>query len=56
MLEFTGGLFGIGLNLERVTVGVVLLGGSRGIKEGDVVRCTGRVVSVPVGKRCWGVS
>jgi F-type H+-transporting ATPase subunit alpha len=46
MLEFPGGLFGIALNLEEERVGVVLLGVSRHIKEGDLVRRTGRIISV----------
>jgi F-type H+-transporting ATPase subunit alpha len=54
MLEFRRGLFGIALNLEQDTVGVVLLGGSRDIKEGDVVRRTGRIISVPVGDALLG--
>ena len=54
MLEFGNGLFGIALNLERDFVGVVLLGESRGIKEGDEVRRTGRIISVPVGDALLG--
>jgi F-type H+-transporting ATPase subunit alpha len=54
MLEFTPGLFGIALNLEEDRVGVVLLGESRHIKEGDVVHRTGRIISVPVGDALLG--
>jgi F-type H+/Na+-transporting ATPase subunit alpha len=54
MLEFGNGLFGIALNLERDFVGVVLLGESRAIKEGDEVRRTGRIISVPVGDALLG--
>jgi F-type H+-transporting ATPase subunit alpha len=54
MLEFQGGLFGVALNLERDAVGVVLLGAGRGVKEGDVVRRTGRILSVPVGDALLG--
>ena len=54
MLEFAGGLFGLALNLEDDHVGVVLLGASRHIKEGDVVRRTSRIISVPVGDALLG--
>jgi F-type H+/Na+-transporting ATPase subunit alpha len=54
MLAFGGGLFGVALNLERDSVGVVLLGASTGVKEGDVVRRTGRILSVPVGEALLG--
>src|SRR6476469_9341241 len=49
MLEFPRGVFGIALNLEEESVGAVLLGEYREIKEGDVVKRTGRVISVPGG-------
>ena len=49
LLEFEGGLLGVALNLEPREIGVVLLGESSGIEEGQVVRRTGRVLSVPVG-------
>ena len=54
MLQFTRTLFGIALNLEQDRVGVVLLGESRHINEGDVVRRTGRIISVPVGEALLG--
>jgi F-type H+/Na+-transporting ATPase subunit alpha len=54
MLAFAGGLFGIALNLEEDRVGVVLLGESSHIKEGDLVRRTGRLISVPVGDALLG--
>ena len=54
MLEFTHGVFGIALNLEEDSVGAVLLGESRQIKEGDVVKRTGRIISVPVGEELLG--
>jgi F-type H+/Na+-transporting ATPase subunit alpha len=54
MLAFPGGLFGIALNLEEDRVGVVLLGMFRHIKEGDAVRRTGRIISVPVGDALLG--
>jgi F-type H+-transporting ATPase subunit alpha len=54
MLEFPGGIFGMALNLEEETVGAVILGDPRGIKEGDTVKTTGRVVEVPVGQALLG--
>jgi F-type H+-transporting ATPase subunit alpha len=54
MLDFGDGLFGIALNLEEDRVGVVLLGASRHVKEGDRVRRTGRIISVPVGDALLG--
>jgi F-type H+/Na+-transporting ATPase subunit alpha len=54
MLEFPHGLFGIALNLEEESVGVVLLGHSTAIKEGDTVKRTGRIISVPVGDELVG--
>ena len=54
MLEFTHGVFGIALNLEEDSVGAVLLGEYREIKEGDVVKRTGRIISVPVGDEMLG--
>src|SRR5207253_3002501 len=49
MLEFPHGIFGIALNLEEESVGTVLLGEFKDIKEGDLVKRTGRIMSVPVG-------
>jgi F-type H+-transporting ATPase subunit alpha len=54
MVEFSGGVKGMALNLESDNVGVVLFGDDRGIKEGDTVRQTGEIVSVPVGKELLG--
>jgi F-type H+-transporting ATPase subunit alpha len=54
MLEFPHGLFGIALNLEEESVGAVLLGHSADIKEGDTVKRTGRIISVPVGDEIVG--
>jgi F-type H+-transporting ATPase subunit alpha len=54
MLEFPGGVMGMALNLEEETVGAVILGDSRAIKEGDTVKTTGRVVEVPVGQALLG--
>jgi F-type H+-transporting ATPase subunit alpha len=54
MLEFPNGLFGIALNLEEDGVGTVLLGHSTDLKEGDTVKRTGRIISVPVGDELVG--
>jgi F-type H+-transporting ATPase subunit alpha len=54
MLEFPHGVFGIALNLEEDSVGAVLLGEYTAIKEGDQVRRTNRIISVPVGEEMLG--
>jgi len=54
LVEFDGSLFGIALNLEEDSVGVVILGDDRSVKEGDQVRTTGRIVEVPVGDGLLG--
>src|SRR5471030_1833979 len=54
MLEFPHGVFGIALNLEEESVGAVLLGEFEQIKEGDLVKRTGRIISVPVGEELLG--
>src|SRR6202008_361681 len=54
MLEFPHGVFGIALNLEEESVGAVLLGEFKEIKEGDTVKRTGRIISVPVGDGLLG--
>ena len=54
MLEFSHGVFGMALNLEEQSVGAVLLGESTQIKEGDTVKRTGRIISVPVGEAMLG--
>src|SRR5687768_17907160 len=54
MLEFPHGVFGIALNLEEDSVGTVLLGEYTAIKEGDPVKRTGRIISVPVGEELMG--
>jgi F-type H+-transporting ATPase subunit alpha len=54
LLEFPGGVMGMVLNLEEDSVGVALLGEDRGIKEGDTVKRTGRIVQVPVGEAVQG--
>jgi F-type H+-transporting ATPase subunit alpha len=54
MLEFPGNTFGLALNLERDSVGAVVLGKFEHLSEGDWVRCTGRVLEVPVGEGLLG--
>ena len=54
LLEFTGGTYGMALNLEENCISAVLLGNDVGINEGSVVKRTGRVVSVPVGENLIG--
>lgn len=54
MLEFTGGVYGLALNLERDSVGAVILGDYKGISEGDPVKCTGKVLQVPTGEGLLG--
>jgi len=54
MLEFPGGIAGMALNLERDNVGVVIFGSDKTIKEGDVVKRTGSIVDVPIGKGLLG--
>jgi len=54
MVEFPGGIRGMALNLEADNVGVVIFGDDRTIKEGDVVKRTGAIVDVPVGKALLG--
>ena len=54
MVEFPGGIKGMTLNLEVDNVGVVIFGDDRDIKEGDVVKRTGAIVDVPVGKGLLG--
>ena len=54
LLEFPGGVRGLALNLEEDTVGSVLLGDSTLVKEGDIVKRTGKIMSVPVGEAIIG--
>jgi len=54
MVEFSGGIKGMALNLESDNVGVVIFGEDRSIKEGDVVKRTGAIVDTPVGKNLLG--
>src|SRR5262249_11861074 len=54
MVEFPGGLKGMALNLESDNVGVVIFGDDREIREGDIVKRTGAIVEVPIGKELLG--
>lgn len=54
MLEFPGDTFGLAMNLERDSVGAIVLGEYEHIKEGDQVKCTGRILEVPVGRELIG--
>ncbi len=54
LLEFPGGLLGVALNLDEHSIGAVIMGNSSDIEEGDEVRATGRVLSVPVGDAMLG--
>ncbi|MBT3309826.1 MAG: F0F1 ATP synthase subunit alpha [Gammaproteobacteria bacterium] len=54
MIEFPGNTYGMALNLERDSVGAVILGSYEHISEGDTVRCTGRILEVPVGEGLLG--
>src|ERR1700690_4509441 len=54
MLEFPGNIFGLALNLEQDSVGAVVLGEYKGLREGDTVKTTGRILEVPVGPELLG--
>ena len=54
MLEFPNNTFGLAMNLERDSVGAVVLGEYENIKEGDEVKCTGRILEVPIGRELVG--
>jgi F-type H+-transporting ATPase subunit alpha len=54
MIEFEGGIFGMALNLERDSVGAVILGDYKNLAEGQSCRCTGRILEVPVGPELQG--
>ncbi|MCB1751835.1 MAG: F0F1 ATP synthase subunit alpha [Gammaproteobacteria bacterium] len=54
MLEFPGNTYGLALNLERDSVGAVVMGEYKHLTEGDAVKCTGRVLEVPVGEALLG--
>jgi len=54
MLEFSEGIYGVVLNLEEGQIGAMILGDCSGIKEGDIVKSTGKILSVPVGESLIG--
>ena len=54
LIEFSGGVRGLALNLEEDNVGCVLLGDAAKVKEGDMVKSTGKIISVPTGDRLLG--
>ncbi|MBE9550079.1 MAG: F0F1 ATP synthase subunit alpha [Proteobacteria bacterium] len=54
MIEFPDQVYGLAMNLERDSVGVVVLGEYENISEGDIVKCTGRILEVPVGRGLLG--
>src|SRR5580658_9086487 len=54
MLDFGNGVTGLALNLEETEVGAIILGDYTGLKEGDEVRTTGKLLQVPVGKSLLG--
>ena len=54
LIEFAGGVFGMALNLERDSVGVVIFGDYKLLSEGDTAKCTGRILEVPVGDELVG--
>ncbi len=54
MVEFEGGVYGMALNLERDSVGAVVLGDYEGVAEGQTCKCTGRILEVPVGEELLG--
>ena len=54
MLEFPGNTFGLAMNLERDSVGAVILGAYEHISEGDIVKTTGRILEVPIGPELKG--
>jgi F-type H+-transporting ATPase subunit alpha len=54
MIELPGNVFGVALNLERDSVGAVVLGDYEHIREGDIAKCTGRILEVPVGRELLG--
>lgn len=54
MIEFPGQIYGLALNLERDSVGVVVLGSTETLSEGQIAKCTGRILEVPVGEALLG--
>ena len=54
MLQFPGNVYGVALNLDKNEIGAIILGDATGIQEGDVVKCTGRILEIPVGEGLVG--
>ncbi len=54
MVEFASGVKGMALNLENENVGIVIFGNDSAINEGDIVKCTGSIMDLPVGKALLG--
>ena len=54
LVEFANGEYGMAMNLEENSVSIVMLGSDKGVREGDIVKRTGKVVSVPVGEALLG--
>ena len=54
MIEFDGGIYGMALNLERDSVGAIILGDYQSLAEGQKARCTGRILEVEVGPELEG--
>jgi F-type H+-transporting ATPase subunit alpha len=54
MVEFEGGVYGLALNLERDSVGAVVLGDYQGVAEGQTCKCTGKILEVPIGEELLG--
>ena len=54
MIEFPNNVYGLALNLERDSVGAVVLGEYTNVTEGDIVKCTGKILEVPVGPELIG--
>jgi F-type H+/Na+-transporting ATPase subunit alpha len=54
MIEFEGGVYGLAMNLERDSVGAVVLGEYKGLAEGQTAKCTGRILEVPTGEALLG--
>ncbi len=54
MIEFEGGVYGLAMNLERDSVGAIVLGDYKGLAEGQTAKCTGRILEVPVGRALLG--
>ena len=54
MIEFEGGVYGMALNLERDSVGAIVLGDYQDLAEGQIAKCTGRILEVPVGPELLG--